>query len=85
MRSDCSKPGPGDLDLPFESLPIEPGSTTSLVTYLPEPDSPSHEALNLLASWAGGRDDQARDGGAHDPASEPNPHAPATRLSFRFA
>src|SRR5690606_28333807 len=26
----------GDLDLPFESLPIESGSTTSLVTYLPE-------------------------------------------------
>jgi hypothetical protein len=29
----------GDLDLPFESLPIEAGSSISLVTYLPEPGS----------------------------------------------
>lgn len=42
----------GDLDLPFESLPLEAGSTTSLVTYLPEPGSPSHDALTLLASWS---------------------------------
>jgi transcriptional regulator with XRE-family HTH domain len=42
----------GDLDLPFESLPLEAGATTSLVTYLPEPGSPSHDALVLLASWA---------------------------------
>jgi transcriptional regulator with XRE-family HTH domain len=41
----------GDLDLPFESLPIEAGATTSLVTYLPEPGTPSHDALTLLASW----------------------------------
>jgi len=42
----------GDLDLPYESLPIELGATTSLVTYLPEPGSPSQDALALLASWA---------------------------------
>ena len=42
----------GDLDLPYESLPIELGSTTSLVTYLPEPGSPTQDALALLASWA---------------------------------
>ena len=42
----------GDLDLPFESLPIEAGSSISLVTYLPEPGSPSQDALALLASWA---------------------------------
>lgn len=42
----------GDLDLPFESLPLEAGSATSLVTYLPEPGSPSHDALTLLASWS---------------------------------
>jgi transcriptional regulator with XRE-family HTH domain len=44
----------GDLDLPFESLPLESGSTTSLVTYLPEPGSASHDALTLLASWNAG-------------------------------
>jgi transcriptional regulator with XRE-family HTH domain len=41
----------GDLDLPFESLPIESGSSTSLITYLPEPGSSSQDALALLASW----------------------------------
>jgi hypothetical protein len=41
----------GDLDLPFESLPIETGSSISLVTYLPEPGSPSHDVLALLPSW----------------------------------
>ena len=44
----------GDLDLPFESLPVESGSSTSVVTYLPEPDSASHQALGLLASWDAG-------------------------------
>ncbi len=42
----------GDLDLPFESLPLEAGATTNLVTYLAEPGSPSHDALVMLASWA---------------------------------
>lgn len=41
----------GDLDLPYESLPIELGATTSLVTYLAEPGSPTHDALAILASW----------------------------------
>lgn len=49
----------GELDLPFESLPIEAGSSTSLVTYLPEPGSPSHDALAELANWAGGHADEA--------------------------
>jgi transcriptional regulator with XRE-family HTH domain len=42
----------GDLDLPYESLPLAPGSSTSLVGYTPEPDSAAHDALALLASWA---------------------------------
>jgi transcriptional regulator with XRE-family HTH domain len=42
----------GDLELEFESfaLPGDPGQ--SLLTYTAEPASPSHDALNLLASWA---------------------------------
>ena len=44
----------GDLDLPFESLPLEAGASTSLVTYLPEPGSPTQDALALLASWVVG-------------------------------
>ncbi len=42
----------GDLDLPFESLPLGGGSDNSLVTYVPEIGSASHDALTLLASWA---------------------------------
>ena len=42
----------GNLDLPFESLPLGGGSNSSLVTYVPEVGSASHDALTLLASWA---------------------------------
>ena len=42
----------GDLDLPFESFPIPADPSQSLLTYTTEPDSPSHDALRLLASWA---------------------------------
>jgi hypothetical protein len=41
----------GDLDLPFESLPLAAGSSWSLVAYTPDPDSATQDALNLLASW----------------------------------
>ena len=42
----------GDLDLPFESFPLAADPSQSLLTYTAEPDSPSRDALNLLASWA---------------------------------
>ena len=44
-------PTVGDLDLPFEFLPIpgEPGH--SLLTFTAEPGTPTQEALGLLASW----------------------------------
>ena len=51
----------GDLDLPFESLPIETGASTNLVTYLPEPGTPTHDALALLASWAASETDTPLD------------------------
>jgi transcriptional regulator with XRE-family HTH domain len=41
----------GDLDLPFESLPLAAGSSWSLLAYTPEPDSATQDALALLASW----------------------------------
>ena len=40
----------GDLDLPFESMPLEAGSTSSLVTYLPAPHSPSADALEASSA-----------------------------------
>jgi transcriptional regulator with XRE-family HTH domain len=42
----------GDLDLPYESLPLATKSSWSLVGYTPEPDSAAQDALDLLASWA---------------------------------
>lgn len=41
----------GDLDLPFESFPLPADPSQSLLTYTPEPGSPTQEALSLLASW----------------------------------
>jgi transcriptional regulator with XRE-family HTH domain len=42
----------GDLDLPFESVPLPADPTQSLLIYTAEPGSPTHDALHLLASWA---------------------------------
>jgi transcriptional regulator with XRE-family HTH domain len=41
----------GDLTLSYEALelPADPGLT--IFAYTAEPDSPSHDALNLLSSW----------------------------------
>ncbi len=41
----------GDLDLPFEFLPLPGDTGQSLLTYTAEPGSPSQEAVDLLASW----------------------------------
>jgi transcriptional regulator with XRE-family HTH domain len=41
----------GDLDLPYESLPLASLSRWSLVGYTPEPGSATEDALALLASW----------------------------------
>jgi MmyB-like transcription regulator ligand binding domain len=42
----------GDLDLSYESFPLTPDFSQSLLTYTAEPESPSQDALTLLASWA---------------------------------
>ena len=47
----------GDVDLPFESFPLAADPSQSLLTYTAEPDSPSQDALNLLASWAATSDE----------------------------
>jgi MmyB-like transcription regulator ligand binding domain len=41
----------GDLTLAYEALelPADPGLT--IFAYTAEPNSPSHDALNLFASW----------------------------------
>jgi hypothetical protein len=42
----------GDLDLAFESFPLPADPTQSLLIYTAEPESPTQDALHLLASWA---------------------------------
>ena len=42
----------GDLDLPFESLPLPADPSQSILAYTAEPGSPTQDALHLLASWA---------------------------------
>ncbi len=50
-RKDLHHPVAGDLDLTYEAfeLPSEPGLT--MLVYTAEPDTPSAQALNFLASW----------------------------------
>jgi transcriptional regulator with XRE-family HTH domain len=66
----------GDLDLPYESLPLAPGSSTSLVCYTPEPDSPAYVALSLLASWAASEADADRPGQPQRTNAVRAPHPP---------
>ncbi|HEX3196137.1 MAG TPA: helix-turn-helix transcriptional regulator [Propionibacteriaceae bacterium] len=42
----------GDLDLSYESFPLAADLSQSLLTYTAEPESPSQDALTLLANWA---------------------------------
>jgi hypothetical protein len=52
----------GDLDLSYEAMEL-PGEDLSLLAYTAEPGSPSHDALNLLASWAATLDPARPSGG----------------------
>jgi MmyB-like transcription regulator ligand binding domain/Helix-turn-helix domain len=47
----------GDLELAFETFPLGADPSQSLLTYTAEPESPTQDALNLLASWAATTDD----------------------------
>lgn len=42
----------GDLELPFESMPLPSDPGQSLVMYSAEPDSATQAALQLLSSWS---------------------------------
>lgn len=42
----------GDLELPFETSPVGADPGQYLLFYTAEPDSRSHEALKILASWS---------------------------------
>jgi hypothetical protein len=57
----------GDLDLPFETFPLGDDPSQFLLTYTAEPASPTHDALNLLASLAATNDNIERAAPANDP------------------
>ena len=42
----------GDLTLNYEALDLPADSGQRMLVYTAEPGSPSHDALDLLASWA---------------------------------
>jgi hypothetical protein len=42
----------GDLTLTYESLELAADEGLRISAYTAEPGTPSHDALNLLASWA---------------------------------
>jgi hypothetical protein len=50
----------GDLTLSYEALQLTTDIGLTLVVYTAEPDSPSQEALNRLASWSSAPDRSSR-------------------------
>ena len=64
----------GDLELAFDTFPLGADAGQTLVTYTAEPGSRSHDALNVLASWAATTDTQQQLGPADD--AEKSPAAP---------
>ncbi len=45
-------PAIGDLQLQFEAMALEADDGLTLTAYIAESNSPSHDGLRLLASWA---------------------------------
>ena len=66
----------GDLDLPYESLPLAPGSSTNVVAYTPEADSAAEDALALLASWAASEADADRPAEDQQTTAHRGPESP---------
>jgi transcriptional regulator with XRE-family HTH domain len=56
----------GDLDQPFESFLLAADPGQSLLTYTAEPDSPTQDSLNLLASWVASTEDTEKAAGPSD-------------------
>jgi transcriptional regulator with XRE-family HTH domain len=49
-------PAVGDLSLTFEVMELSADTGLTLTAYSAEPDTPSHDGLTLLASWAATQD-----------------------------
>ena len=51
-------PAIGEVTLPFENLTVDATGDHILTVFTPQPGSPEHDAIQLLASWSA----------THDPA-----------------
>jgi hypothetical protein len=51
----------GDLTLNYETMQISADAGLTMAVFTAEPDSPAHDALNLLASWAATLDQSEMD------------------------
>jgi transcriptional regulator with XRE-family HTH domain len=45
-------PAIGEVTLPFENLTVDATGDQTLTVFTPQPGSPEHDAIQLLASWA---------------------------------
>ncbi|MFD4444882.1 DNA-binding protein [Nocardia sp. NPDC058519] len=57
----------GEVTLPFENLTVAAASEQVLTVFTPQPGSPEHDAIRLLASW-----------NAHSPNAEKAEFSPDT-------
>jgi transcriptional regulator with XRE-family HTH domain len=76
-------PDVGDLELAFESFPLAADPSQSLLTYTPEPGSPTQDALSLLASWAAStthHSDASKHRNDHQDRQEDRQHDPGHDL-----
>jgi transcriptional regulator with XRE-family HTH domain len=51
-RKRMRHPAVGDLELNYEALPLSPSSPLLFIAYTAPPGTPSHDNLQLLATWA---------------------------------
>jgi hypothetical protein len=50
----------GDLELSYEGMQLSSDRGLLFIAYTAKPGSPSHDGLQLLASWAATNDHEAR-------------------------
>ncbi|QKG24488.1 helix-turn-helix transcriptional regulator [Actinomadura verrucosospora] len=67
----------GDLSLDYESIDLVADGDLNLTVYTATPDSSSHDAVRLLASWAATLDDEAAARPDDAPREEPAGRSPA--------
>lgn len=70
---DFHHPVVGDLTLAWECMSIDADAGLTLVTYSPEPGSPSEDAVELLAGWAATVDHERAADQAHEKEAGPGP------------